>query len=248
MRARGGSLLIAAGLVLLAGCAGVDEAGLSGWNHGSDVDDSCAPLGNDQRLVVNISGELEEEGRLHAALANLESLPHQLDEVRWRKARILRLLGSNRAKGLYLSLLDGCFAAEGYHGLGQLAIADNDYEQALNYLRKAARLAPVNAAIRNDLGLAYLHLRRLGEAGFELRTAMELNPEGRQPVDNLLTLLVYADQWQQASELIAQLRLPPRRFQSAEARARQLWEEDEWAGRASPLNKHPDQTVPTRSR
>lgn len=182
----------------------------------------CAPLTSDQELTLNLSREMLEGGRLHAALANLERLPETLPEVRLRKARILRLLGRSEAQGLYRSLLNTCLSAEGRHGLGQLAAAGQHYEVALEHLRAAVELAPTEHAMRNDLGVVYLNLLRMREARFELMTAMELNEQESRAAENLLSVLIYEGQWAQASRLVTRYKLTPAQFQKAEQRAELL--------------------------
>jgi Flp pilus assembly protein TadD len=63
-------------------------------------------------------------------------------------------------------------AAEGEHGLGQLAAARGDNGLAQAHLQRAARLAPTDEKIRNDLGVVYLNQQRLADARFEFMTAM----------------------------------------------------------------------------
>ena len=66
---------------------------------------------------------MANDGKLHASLANLQSLPDNIADVRLRKAKVYRLLGRSEAEPLYRSLLGSCLAAEAEHGLGQLAAA-----------------------------------------------------------------------------------------------------------------------------
>lgn len=209
---------------LLSGCAGTGEhlpLATIAQRGGA-----CPSLSADQELVLSLSAELIAEGRLHAALANLESVPGDLPEVRLRKARILRLLADPRAEPLYSGLLGGCLNAQAHHGLGQIAAARGNYPEARGYLDVAAKLSPTDAAVRNDLGLVLLHLRQLNQARFELLTALELDQAGAQPLDNLLTLLLYQDQWQEAAELVRRRGLSPQQFQAAEERSRALKQED----------------------
>ncbi len=212
--------------LLLSACSGMQ---LDQQSRGAN---NCTSLNDDQQLVVNVSGEMAAEGRLHAALANLETLPHGSDEVRLHKAQILRQLADPRARRLYESLMGGCFVAEAHHGLGHLAVQEERYEKAENHLRKAARLAPVNSAMRNDLGLVYLHLRRLKAAQFELFTAIQLDSVAVEPVDNLLTLLAYQERWQQAGAFVKKFAVSPDRFKQAKLRARTMKQEDLHAGRS----------------
>lgn len=111
------------GLLLLNGCT---SDGSALWTQATAQSGQCPKLTSDQEFSLNLAQNMADEGRLHASLANLESLPDSLDEVRLRKARVLRLLGSNEAEPLYRSLLGTCRAAEGEHGLGQLAAARGD--------------------------------------------------------------------------------------------------------------------------
>lgn len=207
-------------ILLLSGCAVPAQKPASGSNQTF----SCPQLSAQQELVVNIALEMKSEGRLHAALANLQSLPDEYPEVRWRRATLWRLLNDGRAEPLYESLLNTCLAAQGHHGLGQLDFAATDYHRALDHFRKAAELAPTDDAIRNDMGLVYLQLGRLPQARFELLTAMELNSANPQPVDNLLTLLLYQNLWREVGSLMESQQLSPDRLRQAEMRVRQLRE------------------------
>ncbi len=165
---------------------------------------------------------MADEGRLHASLANPESLPDSLGEVRLRKARVLRLLGSNEAEPLYRSLLGTCRAAEGEHGLGQLAAARGDNALAQQHLLMASKLQPTDEKIRNDLGVVYLNQLKLEQARFQFLTAMELKQSDSLAAVNLATLLIYQNNWTQAAELASRAGLTPEQVTDAQARAEQL--------------------------
>lgn len=186
---------------------------------------NCNPLTDDQELVLSISQEMANSGRLHAALANLERLPTQLPEARLRKAQLLRVLGRSEAEQLYTDLLKSCLVADAHHGLGQMQVAHKNYPQALDHLRKATSLSPANDAMRNDLGVAYLNMQRLPEAHFELMTAMELNESDTRAAQNMLTLLIYQDKWNHARDLVTRKKLTTAQFRDAEQRASQLKKE-----------------------
>lgn len=184
-------------------------------------------LSPEQELLLGLSQEMVAEGRLHAALANLQQLPHEVPEVRLRKARILRILDADQAWILYTGLLNTpCYTAAANHGLGQVLAATGNYDEAGRHLRLAARDEPANADIRNDLGVVYLQERRLAEARFELMTALELNQSDPRPAENLLTLLIYQDRWDQARSLIEGAALTQKQFETAEGRARRMKQED----------------------
>ncbi|WP_208738814.1 tetratricopeptide repeat protein [Phytopseudomonas daroniae] len=216
-------VVIAVGLIgLLGGCAG--NAPDSSWlvDRAKTAPKACAPLSQDQELALNLAQQTTEEGRLHAALANLERLPSSLPEARLHKARILRTLNRPEAKGLYASLVDTCLRAQGEHGLGQLASTDKHYDEALVRMRRAASLDPTSAAIRNDLGVVYMNLGRMEEARFELLTAIELNEAERQSGLNLLTLLIYQQNLTQASALVKRMSFSPSQYRAAGERAQAL--------------------------
>lgn len=212
------TLIAALALALLTGCA---SDGSAPWllplNAGV-----CPKPDSDQQLALNLAQDMANEGRLHASLANLESLPDSLGEVRLRKARVLRLLGSNEAEPLYRSLLGTCRAAEGEHGLGQLAAARGDNAQAQEHLLAAVKLAPTDEKIRNDLGVVYLNQLKIDQARFQFLTAMELKQSDSLAAMNLVTLLIYQDNWKQAAQLVTRAGLSPQQVGEAQARALEL--------------------------
>ena len=206
------------GALLLSGCA---SNGVSPWTAMTGSG-SCAKLTSDQELAMNLADDMGSDGKLHASLANLEKLPDNLNEVRLRKARVYRRLGRSEAEPLYRSLVGTCVSAEAEHGLGQLYAARGDNGQAQAHLQRAARLAPTNEKIRNDLGVVYLNQLRLEDARFEFLTAIELKQSDQLASVNLVTLLIYQDNWQQAAEVVSKSGLSPQQFTDAQAHAERL--------------------------
>lgn len=205
--------------LLLAGCAGQNGAPWLALQGGTA---QCTKVDATQQLALNLADEMLADGRPHASLAHLEEMPGDLAEVRVRKAKVLRILGSSEAEPLYRSLLGGCMGAEAEHGLGQLASARGDNVQARQHLMRAMRLAPTDEKIRNDLGVVYLNLGELEKARFEFLTAIELKDSDRLAAVNLVSLLLYQDKWQQAADLVSRLGLSAAQFSEAQARAEQL--------------------------
>ncbi len=212
-------LLLAALVLALSGCA---ADGRIDWQALNAKPGQCAKPTPEQELSLSLADDMANEGRLHASLANLQGLPENLVQVRLRKARVLRLLGRNDAEPLYRGLLGTCMAAEGEHGLGQLAVARGDNGLAMSHLQRAARLAPTDEKIRNDLGVVYLNQLRLDDARFEFLTAMELKQEDSLAAQNLVTLLIYQDNWNQAAQLVSRANLTPEQVGDAQARAEKL--------------------------
>lgn len=217
------SILLVLGL---AGCAqpGNNTAD-SAWLINKDKKkkpSACPPMSKEDELSLNLAQDIMAKGRLHSALAHVEKLPDDMPEARLGKARILRLLNRPEAQDLYQSLLTTCLAAQGYHGLAQLAAAQQHNKQALDYLNQAIALAPTNDAMRNDLGVVYLNLNKLDEARFELLTAIEINNNNKQAATSLLAILLYQEQMEQAGKWLSRHRLTTQHYQQALKRAEQL--------------------------
>jgi Flp pilus assembly protein TadD len=212
------ALITGLSLLLLGGCASNGQAPWSALMSPG----ACAKPSSEQELSLNLADDMANEGKMHASLANLQSLPESLQQVRQRKAKVYRLLGRSEAQPLYRSLLGTCMAAEGEHGLGQLAAARGDNAQALTHMQRAAQLAPTDEKIRNDLGVVYLNQRRMEDARFEFMTAMELKQSDQLAAVNLVTLLIYQDNWAQAAQLASQVGLSPEQVTEAQARAEKL--------------------------
>ena len=212
------AVIAAFGLLMLGGCA-TPGASNPPWLA---LNSSCAKLSGDQELSMNLADDMAKQGKLHASLANLQSLPERYGQVQLRKARIYRQLGRSEAEPLYRGLLGTCLAADGEHGLGQLYAARGDNGQAQAHLQRAARLAPTNEKIRNDLGVVYLNQLRLEDARFEFLTAIELKQSDQLASVNLVTLLIYQDNWQQAAEVVSKSGLSPQQFTDAQAHAERL--------------------------
>jgi len=227
------ALIAGLSLLLLSGCA---TNGQTPWGAFTGTG-SCPKPSSDQELSLNLADEMAGDGKLHASLANLQSLPANLPQVRLRQAKAYRLLGRSEAEPLYRSLIGTCMAAEGEHGLGQIASAKGDNGQAMAHLQRAARLAPTDEKIRNDLGVVYLNQLRLEDARFEFMTAMELKQSDPLAAVNLGTLLIYQDNWKQAAQLVSQMGLSPEQVTEAQARAEKL------KGSGTPVAKAKDQVA-----
>lgn len=210
--------LVITAALLLGGCAN----GQVSWQALNGTPGSCAKLSSEQELALNLASDMAGEGRLHASLANLEGMPGNLKQVQLSKARVLRMLDRPEAEPLYRGLLGTCLAAEAEHGLGQLAAAKGDNGQAMAHLQRAARMAPTDERIRNDLGVVYLNQLRLEDARFEFLTAMELKQTDPLAAQNMVTLLLYQDNWQKAAELVTRAGLSPQQFSEAQSRALKL--------------------------
>lgn len=212
--------LLMMSLVLLGGCAA--NGGPAQWLALPGSTSSCVRPDATQELALSAADDLLADGRPHAALAHLEEMPAHLVQVQARKAKVLRMLGSAEAEPLYRGLLGGCMAAEGEHGLGQIAVTRGDNVQAQQHLQRAVKMSPTDEKIRNDLGVVYFKQGLLEKARFEFLTAIELKDSDRLAAVNLVSLLLYQDKFQQAADLVSRFGLSAAQFSEAQARADQL--------------------------
>ncbi|MGH8445215.1 MAG: tetratricopeptide repeat protein [Solimonas sp.] len=177
-------LLLAA--LLLGGCAGM--------NGGRSEPKSDAELeSTDKAMHIDLIGKMLDQEQYYAALAHIQQQQRSSgnsDQLRYLEAEANRKLGNaDAAEKLYRNLLDTRMAGDAYHGLG-LLYASRNLGTSIDYLREAARRAPTDSKIRNDLGYALLRAGRYGEAMPELSTAVELDPSSDMARNNLLLLLI----------------------------------------------------------
>lgn len=145
-------------------------------------------------LGRNLVEKRLESGQLHAAYAEVMSLPAERADVALLRADILRRLGRTEAVSWYQGLLKTCKAAPAWHGLGQIAAASGDWSLAVQRFQQAVVQLPASPRFRNDLGYGLLRTGRLREAEFELRAALELEPDNRLAGLNLLlTYMMLSD-------------------------------------------------------
>ena len=64
--------------------------------------------------------------------------------------------------------------------------------------------------------MVYLNQLRIDDARFEFLTAMELKQSDQLAALNLVTLLLYQDDWNRAAELVSRLGLSPAQFSEAQ--------------------------------
>ncbi|WP_371233511.1 hypothetical protein ACAW63_10580 [Pseudomonas sp. QE6] len=210
---------VAVGLLslTLGGCANLGTLG------GGPVGQACSEhLPQAVELQLNLVREMLDQGRAHAALANLETLPQDSLDVRESKALALRRIGSPLARTEYQALLGTCKAGEAHHGLGLIAMRNGNRIEAERELREAARLQPTDSDFRNDLGVVLLERGDRSGARFEFITALELSEGGKLPATNLLSLMYLEGENTQAEGLIQRTGLSTDDVREAHERADSL--------------------------
>lgn len=199
-------------VLMLAGCAGmpvmeprpVALVAKTGSSEPVPVRIECRrPLSQEDELARSLAEQLADQGSFYAALAQVEGLPSYMAKVALLRADILRRLDPERARAWYEVLLGTCESGRAEHGLGLLLAGQGRYTEAAERMAVAARLHPADARIRNDYGVALLHLAQDTGARFELRTAHELMPDDLQPQFNLMLLSLLTNdvaEWRQARQ------------------------------------------------
>lgn len=146
-----------------------------------------------QQMHVEAVRGLLEQNQNYAALAHVQQAQvgrATSPVLRFYEAEALRRLQRTQsAETIYRELLKTPLAAQGYQGLG-LLVAASDPAAAAGHFRHAARLAPTDPGIRNDLGYALMLAGRYPEALAEFSTAAELAPADERSANNLIVLMV----------------------------------------------------------
>ena len=114
---------------------------------------------------------------------------------------------------LFLSAMVGCAhrsaqlkeRAQLHLELGVAHLAQGNYPAALSELNEAQQLDPQNAAIENNLGLAYSVRNRYKEADAHFRKALELSPKYSDARANLARLMIDQKKYDAALVELAQV-------------------------------------------
>jgi Flp pilus assembly protein TadD len=158
----------------------------------SDLAEASAEAADPKRLHLELIGKMLEDGRAHAALAHLDTLPaDQAAEptARLLRAEALRRIGQlDAAWRVYEPLLVTEAAAPAWRGLALIKAEQGDLQTSVDWMKRARDLQPTAARIRNDLGYALILTGELEAARIELVTALELE-SSRRTARNLV--LVY---------------------------------------------------------
>jgi len=161
---------------------------------------------NNPEFYLELIAGMQEKRLYYASLAHLEVF-----EQRWPKdkralqlrADALRHIGDfAQARQYYRQLLAQESSAGAYHGLGLIAAAEGDLASASTALREAARLAPIDVRILNDLGYLQLLQGERAAARMNLLKASELAPDNRQVGANLALYQLLEGQEERAEQIM----------------------------------------------
>ncbi|WP_295856618.1 tetratricopeptide repeat protein [uncultured Xylophilus sp.] len=222
------ALVLLAVLAALAGCTAAPKSG-----YGLAPADRAPPAAAEPPAVpadgrgpyLALVARMQEQGLWYASLAHLDALEQRHgagDDSTALRADALRQTGrAADSAALYRRLTQSSTdAAAGWRGLGLLAAADGDFNQAAEHLDKARQRLPTDALLLSDLGYALLRAGRLDDARMPLMQARELRPDHPKVAANLALYLLVRQQAAPAETLMAEQRMtgPVRAGIRAEAR------------------------------
>lgn len=176
-----------------------------------EIQASTPDLNSDPEVYLELIARLQAKELYFASLAHLDAFDRRWPDkprATLMRAHALRETGyPDKATVLYQSLVPGPLAAAAQHGLGLIASRRGDLDAALQALRQANQLDPVNAAILNDLGYVQIVLRQLEDAGFNLHKATELDPKNSRAGANLALYYLVGGKPERAEGIMAWYRL-----------------------------------------
>lgn len=169
------------------------------------------------KLYLTIVEGLIDQGRYRAALGYLDQYAvSQTKTPRYSMLRGEALLGVGRydeAAAEFGALKDSEFKAAGANGLGRVAAVQNRWPEAEGHFAEAVAARPSNADYLNNLGFAELHLGdgMLPKAEFNLRQALEIDPNSASIRTNLILALTMEGKEEDASTVLDGIAVPRQR-------------------------------------
>ncbi|QUJ69754.1 tetratricopeptide repeat protein (plasmid) [Photobacterium sp. GJ3] len=205
-------------VALLAGCSASPEEESARVTANKPVQSgACGEtlIAKDGMKLSMVKQQIDQ-GQYYLALASLDELKEDGLSVQMMRADSYRKLGKwDEATRLYQGMVKTCLAGDAYHGLGLIASYQGHMEDAMKWMEKAAKAAPVEADVRNDFGFLLLVTGQDQKARDELMTALELNPQHQNAAKNLWFVLLKTNQKQAAATLAS-------RFEWSESEHREM--------------------------
>ncbi|WP_052185220.1 hypothetical protein [Methylotenera versatilis] len=161
----------------------------------------CAELAAEDNTNLNMVSQLLNEKKPFAALAFIDSFNIDLPQLELLKANSLRQMNRQaEAATIYNKLTTSCVSAFAYQGLGLISNQRGQHQDSVNYLKAAAKLAPINSTIRSDYGFSLMSIGDFKSSLNEYLTAIELDGRNQLAKYNLLALLYKSNQIDQANQ------------------------------------------------
>jgi Flp pilus assembly protein TadD len=152
-------------------------------------DNVCAALSSEDATRLGLIRQMLSEGKPHAAIAHLDAANIQHEQADLLRADGLRQTGrAAQAQVIYEQLVSSCVSGYAYRGLGLVASASGNLQEATRHLKTASKALPTEHTIRNDYGYVLMQSGDNTSALHEFLTAVELVPDYRQAAHNLILL------------------------------------------------------------
>lgn len=162
-------------------------------------------------MMLSLIAEAQRQERYFASLAYIEAYQQKYGSdprVAVLRAEALRQTGQVvMSEQAYRALLGTDQAADGWHGLGLIAGARGQFDQAADNFARAAKLSPMDPRILGDLGYARLRAGDPAGARVPLGQAAELSPDNGKVLANLAVLLLVEGEPVRAQRLMDQAQL-----------------------------------------
>ena len=183
--------------------------------------------GTDNPAVhLQLIQRMQQQGAWFASLAHIDALRQQHGDspaLQLAQADALRQTGQiDEAKKLYVQLLRGPHQAAALNGLGLVEAQQGHLPQAIDKLRQASRLTPLNVGYLGDLGFALLLSGDHQAARLPLAQAVELAPGDGRSVANAALWHLLAGNTAEAEAMFERARLPAASRQQVHATAERL--------------------------
>jgi Flp pilus assembly protein TadD len=150
----------------------------------------CPDLSTEENTNLGIVTQILNDKKPYAALAFIESFNFASPRLELIKAHSMRQIGSYaEAEAIYLKLTTTCVAGFAYQGLGQVSNFQGRHQLSADYMQTAARIMPIDSAVRGDYGFALMQLGQYEKAFKEYVTAIELDGRNVRAKNNLIYLL-----------------------------------------------------------
>lgn len=218
-----GTFALAAGALLLAGCAAKPVQG-----YGAAVDPSLAQQAQQQmekaeqltqidpqQTYLNLIAQMQQARQWYASLAHTEAFERQYGsnaQIRLKRADALRntdqALPAEQAYQALLGEADSRVQARAHRGLGLLYASQQRYALAVAQLERARQLDPIDADLLADLAYTHMLDGRLDAAALPILQAAQLAPANARVQLNLALYWLASGARDQAGLLLQRLRQP----------------------------------------
>lgn len=161
----------------------------------------CKELKTEDSTNIDMVNQLLNQKKPYAALAFIDSFDIIAPQLELLKANSLRQIGRDtEAEALYHTLKNSCVGAFVYQGLGLIHNQRGHYQESVNYLKIATKLAPINSTIRSDYGFSLMSIGDYKMSLNEYLTAIELDDRNLLAKYNLIALLYKNNQIDKANQ------------------------------------------------